>query len=50
MQDLNKIHWELDELDLPYNFDISIYNKIENNELIDHINRVGITIYEKNKG
>ena len=50
IQDLNKIHWELDELDLPYHFDISIYNKIKNNELIDHINRVGITIYEKNKG
>ncbi len=47
IQDLNKIHLELDELYLPYNFDISIFDKIENKDLIDHINRIGITIYEK---
>lgn len=44
--ELNNILLELDELYLPYSFDISIFEKIENKELIDHINRVGITIYE----
>lgn len=45
--ELNKILLELDELYLPYGFDISIFENIENKELIDHINRVGITIYKR---
>lgn len=47
MQDINRIYLELDELYLPYGFDLSILEKIENEDLIDHINRVGIIIYEK---
>lgn len=47
MQDINRIYLELDELYLPYSFDLSIFEKIENEDLIDHINRVGIIIYEK---
>jgi predicted nucleotidyltransferase len=49
IQDLNKIYLELDELYLPYNFDISIFDKIKNKDLVDHINRIGIIIYENNK-
>lgn len=48
--DLNKllrIETELDDLLLPYNIDISIFDKIENQELIQHIKRVGIILYEK---
>lgn len=45
--ELNKILLDLDELYLPYSFDISIFEKIENKELINHINRVGITIYKR---
>jgi predicted nucleotidyltransferase len=41
----NKIELELDDLLLPYKFDVSIFYKIENRELIDHINRIGKTIY-----
>ena len=40
---------ELDDLLLPYTFDISIFNKIDNPELIDHINRVGKVFYEKSE-
>ncbi len=40
-----KIEVELDDLLLPYKFDISIYNQIENQELIEHIGRVGKEIY-----
>lgn len=36
---------EIDELMLPYKFDIIIYNKINENKLIDHINRVGISLF-----
>lgn len=47
IQDLNKIYLELDNLYLPYNFDISIFEKLENKELIDHIKRAGIVVYDK---
>lgn len=46
---LYKIMEELDELLLPYTFDLSIFNKIENKDLIDHINRVGVTFYERDR-
>jgi predicted nucleotidyltransferase len=44
---LLKIENELDDLLLPYHIDLSIFNNIENNDLIEHINRVGIVFYEK---
>jgi type I restriction enzyme S subunit len=39
------IETEVDDLLLPYKMDISIFHKIENEDLIDHINRVGISLY-----
>lgn len=38
---------ELDELCLPYSFDISIYNDINNVKLTEHIDRVGKILYNK---
>ena len=49
IQDLNRIYIDLDELYLPYMFDISIYKNLENIDLIDHINRVGCDFYIKNE-
>jgi predicted nucleotidyltransferase len=43
----NKISLEIDDLLLPYKFDISIFEQIENQNLKDHINRVGQIFYEK---
>lgn len=43
----NKIELELDDLMLPYKFDISVFQKISNPKLLDHINRVGRGIYAK---
>jgi hypothetical protein len=37
---------ELDESSLPYLFDVSIFNKLKNANLVDHINRVGKVLYE----
>ena len=37
----------IDDLLLPYTVDLSILHQIENAELLDHINRAGIVIYEK---
>lgn len=36
---------ELDELLLPYKIDLSVYHTIDNEELIDHINKVGKVFY-----
>ncbi len=38
---------ELDELPLPYIFDIKVLNNINNTDLIEHIKRVGKLIYIK---
>jgi predicted nucleotidyltransferase len=43
--DLAKIEDEIDDLFLPYTFDISIFSDIDNPDLIDHINRIGIVFY-----
>ena len=36
---------KLDDLDLPYTFDIAIVEQIENQALIDHIRRIGTVFY-----
>lgn len=44
---LMKIENDLDDLLLPYKMDISAFGRIENEDLINHINRVGIVFYAK---
>lgn len=46
---INQISNDLDELLLPYSFDISIFSQISNPDLVDHINRVGVVFYESQK-
>lgn len=36
-----------EETVLPYFFDVVVYESLQNNDLIDHIDRVGVKIYEK---
>ena len=43
--DLLDIMNGVDDLLLPYMFDISLYSSLKNENLIDHINRVGVEIY-----
>ncbi|MFI3122108.1 MAG: nucleotidyltransferase domain-containing protein [Methylococcaceae bacterium] len=43
---INKISNDIDDLLLPYSFDISIFSQISNAGLVDHINRVGVVFYE----
>lgn len=40
---------QLDDLLLPYDIDLSLLHQIDNQDLIDHINRVGIVLYEPEK-
>lgn len=46
-QQLLEIETQIDDLLLPYSIDLSIFNTIDNLDLIEHIDRVGITFYEK---
>lgn len=39
---LQKIEIDLDDLLLPYFFDVSIFNQISNPDLVEHIERVGV--------
>ncbi len=48
--DLLGLELTLDELMTPYGFDISIFENIENNALVEHINRVGRVFYERSEG
>jgi len=44
----SRIHFELEEETLlPYFFDITHYASLENQNLKDHIDRVGVVLYQK---
>ncbi len=49
LQDVLQILDDLDELYLPYNIDLSIYDNIEDSDVIAHIDRVGKTFYRRKK-
>jgi type I restriction enzyme S subunit len=48
-QTIFSIQDEIEELYLPYSFDISIFDRIDNEDLIDHIGRVGKVFYARKK-
>jgi len=47
LQKLYKIMEDIDDLFLPYSFDLSIFHQISDPEVVDHINRIGIVFYER---
>lgn len=47
LDDVLKLHRQLDELDLPFKFDLLIYDQINEIDVIEHINRVSVELYEK---
>jgi predicted nucleotidyltransferase len=47
LSDLFSLENEIDDLYLPYKVDISLFHQLENPNLIDHIQRVGIVFYKK---
>ncbi|SMO61583.1 nucleotidyltransferase domain-containing protein [Solitalea koreensis] len=49
LSQLLKLENELDVLLLPYKIDLSLFRQIDNQDLIDHINRAGVIFYEKRK-
>jgi len=46
---LYKILDEIDDLLLPYTIDLSIYRTLNDPDFIDHIQRVGVTFYDKSE-
>lgn len=44
---LYDIMGRIDDLLLPYKIDVSIFNDINDSELIEHIRRVGVVFYSK---
>ena len=44
---LTRLDNELDDLLLPYKFDLSFFANLTHPELIDHIQRVGVVFYER---
>ncbi|MEI6290883.1 MAG: nucleotidyltransferase domain-containing protein [Chloroflexota bacterium] len=49
MNIMYKILVEIDDLLLPYTIDLSIFHTLKDPDFIDHIQRVGLTFYEKEK-
>lgn len=45
--ELMQIEDQIDDLLLPYTVDLSCYNQLANADLIAHIDRVGVVIYNK---
>jgi len=45
LSDLLRIENEIDDLLLPYKVDLSLLHQIENPDLVDHIDRVGVLFY-----
>jgi predicted nucleotidyltransferase len=44
---LGQLESELDDLLLPYEFDLSIFSKLTHPDLVEHIKRVGVVFYER---
>src|SRR4051812_12523180 len=44
---LTRIDNELDDLLLPYRIDLSLFAHLTHPELIDHISRVGVDLYDR---
>jgi uncharacterized protein len=42
-----EIEFALDDLMLPYRFDLTVFDQVTNPEFIDHINRVGKSFYRR---
>jgi len=47
INDLLKIAADLDELDLPYSFDLLLFDNAQSPDLLEHIRTAGTTIYRR---
>jgi len=49
VRDLNTISAELDDLLLPYTIDLLIFDKLDHVKLREHIERVGVVFYQRER-
>jgi len=47
LNDVLNLSLEIDELFLPYKFDLIIFDRIREKALVEHINRVGIVLFQR---
>lgn len=47
LPEVNRIATELDDLDMPYEIDLTLHDHIENSNLREHIERVGIQVFKR---
>jgi len=47
LNDLLDLSIEIEKLNLPFRFDLIIYERIKENSLLDHIKRVGVNLFER---
>lgn len=47
LHDLLKIENEIDDLLLPWKIDLSLWHQIDNQDLLDHIKRIGVEFYRR---
>jgi len=45
--DIAEVLLDLDDSNIPYQVDLQQFDDLKNTRLIDHINRVGVVIYDK---
>jgi predicted nucleotidyltransferase len=46
-EDFSKLWHDLEDSFIPYKFDISIFKELQSQSLIEHIQRVGKTLYKR---
>jgi len=46
-KETNRILDDLEELDLPYSIDLSVFSRLSHVQLRDHIERVGVVFYAR---
>ena len=44
---MNRLVADIDESSLPYSFDISIFSKLTNPDLVEQIERTGVVLYQR---
>lgn len=49
LSELLKIENDLDDLLLPYKFDLSLFSSLDNSNLVEHIQRIGKDFYHPQK-
>ncbi len=47
LDDILNLSIDFDQLDLPYKFDLVIYDRIKDLALVDHIDKVGVVLFDR---